>query len=104
LYWSGAGRASQGTAIHYQALVRKLFMVSAIVSGFSAYRWDGSSGGMASGWPFLQSLLHSVSALPLDKNNSGLKFLRWVGDLVPQLRANEYGLYRFYLSFVGYFS
>ena len=28
-----------------------------------------------------------VPAFPLDRNNSGLKFLRWVGGPIPQLGA-----------------
>jgi len=28
-----------------------------------------------------------VSVFPLDKSNSGLKFWRWMGDLIPQLGA-----------------
>ena len=45
----------------YQAPVSKHFLASAIVSGFGVSRWDGSLGGAVSGWPFLQSLLHSLS-------------------------------------------
>jgi hypothetical protein len=30
--------------------------------------------GAVSGWPFLQSLLHSVPVFSLDRNNSGLQF------------------------------
>ena len=66
----------------YKAPVWEHFLESVIVSGI------GSADGMdpklwvVSGWPFLQSLLHFfVLEFPLDKNNSGLKFLRWVGAL-----------------------
>jgi hypothetical protein len=45
----------------YQAPVSKHFLTSTIVSGFGVCMWDGFSGGALSGWPFLQSLLHSLS-------------------------------------------
>jgi hypothetical protein len=44
----------------YQAPVSKHFLASVIVSGFGVCIWDGSPGGAVSGWPFLQSLLHSL--------------------------------------------
>ena len=31
------------------------------MSGFGGCIWDGSLGGAVSGWPFLQSLLHTLS-------------------------------------------
>jgi hypothetical protein len=43
----------------YQTPVSKQFLESAIVSRFGVCIWDGSPGGVVSGWPFLQSLLHS---------------------------------------------
>jgi hypothetical protein len=48
-----------------------------------------------------------VPAFPLNRKNSGLKFLRWVSGPTPQLGqclSNGGGLYRLYLPFVGYFS
>jgi hypothetical protein len=45
----------------YQAPISKHFLASTIVSGFGGCRWNGSPGGAVSGWPFLQSLLHSLS-------------------------------------------
>jgi hypothetical protein len=42
----------------YQAPVNKHFLASTAVSGFGICMWDGSP---VSGWPFLQSLLHSLS-------------------------------------------
>jgi hypothetical protein len=45
----------------YQAPVSKHFLVSTIASGFGVCMWDGSPGGALTGWPFLQSLLHSLS-------------------------------------------
>jgi hypothetical protein len=44
------------------------FLASIIVSGFGDYIWDKSSGGTFSGWPFLQSLLYTLS----------LYLLQWV--------------------------
>ena len=45
----------------YQTSVSKHFPASTIVSGFGGCIWDRSPGGAASGWPFLQSLLHTLS-------------------------------------------
>jgi hypothetical protein len=45
----------------YQAPGSKYFLTSAIVSKFGICRWNGSLGGVVSGWPFLHSLLHSLS-------------------------------------------
>ena len=45
----------------YQAPVSKHFLASAIVSGFGGCIWDESPVGAVSGWPFLQSLLHTLS-------------------------------------------
>jgi hypothetical protein len=47
----------------YQASVSKHFLASSIVSGFGVCIWDGSPNGRGtiSGWPFLRSLLHSLS-------------------------------------------
>jgi len=52
----------------FQAPVSMNFMASAIVSGFVDCMWDGSPGMAVSGWPFLQSLLHTLS----------LYFILWV--------------------------
>jgi hypothetical protein len=45
----------------YQASDSKHFLASAIVSGFGVCMWDRSRGEAVSGWPFLQSLFHSLS-------------------------------------------
>jgi hypothetical protein len=45
----------------YQAPVSMYLLASALVSGFGVCLWGGSPGGAVSGWPFLQSLLHSLS-------------------------------------------
>ena len=45
LYWSGSGRASQGTAV--SGSCHKNFLASAIVSEFGVCMWDGSPGGQS---------------------------------------------------------
>jgi hypothetical protein len=47
-----------------------------------------------------------VPVLLFDKRKSGLIFLRWVAPSLNQRASlsTGYGLYRFYLLFVGYFS
>jgi hypothetical protein len=81
-----------------QAPVSKHFLVSAIESGFDGYIWDRSPGRVT---------FPSISALhfPLYRNNSGLKFLRWV--VAPSLNqgpclTSGYSLYRFFLPCVEY--
>jgi hypothetical protein len=44
----------------YEAPVSKYLLASIIVSGFVDCIWDGSPGEEVSGWPFLQSLLHTL--------------------------------------------
>jgi hypothetical protein len=57
----------------------------------SVSRQDGSLGRVFPKWPFLQSLLHIfVHVFPLDRNISGLKTLRWVGDPIPGLGGHAY--------------
>jgi hypothetical protein len=75
----------------YQGPVSRLFLASAIVSGFGGCLWDGSAGGAVSGWSFLQSLLHiSVSVTPSK------------GILFSLLRRTEVFTYwsSFFLSFM----
>ena len=45
----------------YQAPVSNHFWASTIASRFGVCVWDGSPDGAVSGWPFLQSLLHTLS-------------------------------------------
>jgi hypothetical protein len=45
----------------YQAPGSKHLLASTVVSGFGDCIWDGSPGGTVSGWPFLQSLLYTLS-------------------------------------------
>ena len=44
----------------YQVPVSMHFLASTIVSAFGDCIWDGSSGEAVSGWPFLQSLHHTL--------------------------------------------
>jgi hypothetical protein len=59
LHLSGTGRASQET--DYQAPVSKHSLAFSIVSQFGVCIWDGPPGGEVSGWPFLQSRVHTLS-------------------------------------------
>jgi hypothetical protein len=45
----------------YHAPFSMHFLASTMVSGFGDCIWDGSPGGTVSGWPFLQSLLYTLS-------------------------------------------
>jgi hypothetical protein len=86
LYWSGAGKASQGTAIP------DLCRQALLGIGNSVCGWAGCLGGAVSGWPFLSFSLCFifvvvVSAFRLDGSNSGLTFLRWVGGPIRQQGA-----------------
>jgi hypothetical protein len=57
------------------------------VSRFVVCGLDGSLDGAVSGWPFLQSAPLFVPVFPFDRNNSGLKILRWMSGLISQLGA-----------------
>jgi hypothetical protein len=68
-------------------------------------RW----GSLGWPWPFLESLLHFFSC-PLDRNNSGLKILRWVSGPFPHWGTffmywicTGGGIFRICLCTVGYF-
>jgi hypothetical protein len=45
----------------YQAPIRMHFLASTIESGFGDCIWDRFPGGAVFGWPFLHSLLHTLS-------------------------------------------
>ena len=92
----------------YQAPVSKCFLASAIVSGFGVYmRWISRWGSLCMAFPSV-SASHFVPIFPLDRRNSRLKFWRLVGGPIPQpgdgCLTSGYGLYRFSLPFVEYFS
>jgi hypothetical protein len=59
LYLSGSGRASEETAISDSCQQERLGIHNRV--RFGGWRWDGSPGGVVSGWPFLQSLLYTLS-------------------------------------------
>ena len=59
----------------YQAPVNKHFLASIIVSGFGNCKWDGSPGRAVYGWPFLQSLLHSLSHISFRQERFWIKIL-----------------------------
>jgi hypothetical protein len=64
LHWSGCGSQALAELLRrylYQALVSKHSLASAVVSRFGDCILSGSPGGADSGWPFLQSLLHTLS-------------------------------------------
>jgi hypothetical protein len=46
----------------YEAPVSMYLLASTIVSGFGDCIWDGSPRGTVTEWPFLQSLLYTLSA------------------------------------------
>ena len=58
LYWSGAGRTSQETAI--PGFYQQVLLGASNSVGFGVSRWNGSLGVVVSGWPFLQSLFHNL--------------------------------------------
>jgi hypothetical protein len=61
LYLSSAGTASQETAIISVSHPKAFFGIH-ILSEFGDCIWDeSSSSGTVSGWPFLQSLFHTLS-------------------------------------------
>ena len=83
----------------YQVPVSKHFLASTILSGFVNCIWDKSPGGTVSGWPFLQTLFHTLSVclfpwvfcspflerlkyphfgLPSSSDSCGLCIISWV--------------------------
>jgi hypothetical protein len=93
----------------YQVPVIKNFLASVIVSGFGIYVWDGSPSGTVSGWPFLQSLLKECTLVHSFREKQFWVNLLETGGWIhlstrgPCLTSG-YGLHRFALPFVGYFS
>ena len=66
----------------------KLILVRWPFSLCQSYLSIREIGGVVSEWSFFQSLLHFFDfEFPLDKNNSGLKILKWIGNLISQLVA-----------------
>jgi len=81
LYWSGSGRASQETVISGSCQQVLLCISNSVWVWWLHVGWIPSWGSL---WmvsaPFF-------SVFPLDRSNSGLKFLRWVGGPIPQTGA-----------------
>ena len=81
VHWSISGQTSQGSTTLGSFQQVPLDHSNSV--GFGVCRHDVSPGGAVCMWPFLQSLFHFfVPVLPLDRNISGLKTLRWVGGLI----------------------
>jgi hypothetical protein len=84
LFWSSSSRASQGEAAYIGSCQQVLLGISN-----SVWVW-GLQIGYIPRWGSLWMAVPSVSAplfvlvFPLDRRNSGLIFLRWVGDPIPQ--------------------
>jgi hypothetical protein len=83
MYWSSSDRASQGTVISgffEQVLfgINNAVWVLCLQIGWIP-RW----GSLWMAFPSV-SAPFSVPAFPLDRNNSVLIFLSWVGSLIPQ--------------------
>ena len=57
----------------YQAPVGKRFLASAIMWGVGIYSWDGSLGGVVSGWPFVQSLFQFFPCLSFGQEHFWVK-------------------------------
>jgi hypothetical protein len=53
-FWQSLSRES------YIRLLSHALLGIQSMSGFGDCLWDGSPGGAVSGWPFLQSLLHTL--------------------------------------------
>jgi hypothetical protein len=98
LCWSGSGRASQQTAVSVFCQQAFLGICNSVWVWCLHVGWIARWDSLWVAFPSVSALLF-VPVLPLDRNNSGLKFWRWVGSSIPQLRGyaltSEYGLNRF---------
>ena len=83
VYWSGSERASQETAISDSCQQARLGISNSVwvccLHMGRTPRW----GSLWSAFPSVSALLF-VPIFPLDRNNSGLKILRWVVGPIPQ--------------------
>jgi hypothetical protein len=86
LYWSGSSRASQETAVSgsYQQVL--LGISNSVWVWYLLMGWIPRWGSLWMTFPSISVPLF-VPVFPLDRSNSGLKFLRWVGGPIPQLEA-----------------
>jgi hypothetical protein len=106
LYWLGSGRASQETAIPGSCQQVPLVISNSVWGWCLEMGWIPRWGSLCMAFPSVSDSLF-VPAFPLHKSNSGLIFLTWVDGPIPQpglCLTSGYGLYRFSLPFVGYFS
>lgn len=107
LYWSGSGRASQETAVSGSCQQALLGISNTVWIWYLHVGWIPRWGSLWMAFPSVSALL-LVSVFPLDRNNSRLIFWRLVGCPIPQpgelCLTSGYGLDRFSLPFVGYFS
>jgi hypothetical protein len=89
LYWSGADRSSEEIAIPGSCQQALLGICNSVgVLCLQMGRIPGGQGRAVSGWHILQFLFHLfVPVFPLDRNISGLKLLRCMGNPIPQLGA-----------------
>jgi hypothetical protein len=74
----------------YQAPVSKHFVASTIVSGFGFFLWDGSPDGADSWWPFLWSLLYSLSlyCISFRQQQFWVKILEMCGHILKATSIN----------------
>jgi hypothetical protein len=107
---AGSGRVSQETAILGSCQQALIGISNSICIWCLHVGWIPRLGSLWLAFSSVSIPLF-VPVFLLDRNNSGLKFWRWVGDPIPQLGVGErvcltsrYGLDRFSLPFVVYFS
>ena len=86
LYWSGASRTSQGIVI-LGSCQKALLGISSSVGVLCLHmrwipKWRGHWVAFSS-----FSVPYFVPVFPLGRNNSGLKFWRWMDGPIPQLGA-----------------
>jgi hypothetical protein len=84
LYWLGSGRASQETAISNSWQQALLGISNSVWVWYLHARWIPRWGSLWMAFPSVSALLF-VPVFPLDRNNSGLKFWRWVSGPISQL-------------------
>ena len=83
LYWSGASRTSQGTAIPGSCQQVLLGISNSVGVWCLQMEWIPTWGGLWMAFPTVSAPFF-VPAFPLDRSNSGLKILRWLGTPILQ--------------------
>ena len=86
LYWSSAGRASQGIAIPGFCQQALLVIINRVVIWCLHVGWNPRWGGLWMTFPSVSAPVF-VSALLLDRKDYGLNFLRWLDGLITPLGA-----------------